>query len=118
MITIQNDEYIPVNQPSPALNFEIQKSSIQRPMTANASYSEEVEPPSVSSYPSVVGRRYVIPSTVLNADVRILISKNRDLLALDFPLYIVTLIRVFWCQMLDQFRQHLVGLDVWSMRNL
>jgi hypothetical protein len=70
MITIQNDEYIPVNQPSPTLNFEIQKSSLQRPVTANASYLEDAEPYSMPSYPSIVGRRYVMPSTtVLNSDV-------------------------------------------------
>lgn len=69
MITIQNDEYIPINQPSSSLNFEIQKSSIQRPITADASFLEEEEPNSVQSYSSSVGRRYVMPSTVLHADV-------------------------------------------------
>lgn len=69
MITIQNDEYIPINQPSSSLNFEIQKSSIQRPITADASYLEDNDPFSVPNHASSVGQRYVMPNIVLHADV-------------------------------------------------
>ena len=70
MITIQNDEYVPVNQPSPKLNLEIQRS-IKRPLSVEPSYEiQKIDSYSAPGYPSSVGVRYVMPDTVLNTDVR------------------------------------------------
>ena len=66
MITIQNDEYTPVNQPSNLLSYEIQSPSMQISEQSNIQEFQTYQAP---SYPSSVGVRYVMPTTVLNSDV-------------------------------------------------